>query len=586
MTKAEHGMEKTVHKIKANVKNAKVGVNTEEYLRIREVPLLELTRGRVVPLGANVQAAGQGGGENIVLVEDEVSATIAEQTKKHPCRGGWCVTVVATVPFITSFVTPDSIFCADIRTRHPSERFVISLDSVHDLNADVADDEFSSVVRSVIPDPLIMTATIFTTVIADIPIVLVPKARSELVWPTPFADSVTTGEPNFDTAGPFYTAVAELHGMDYYELFVEFNVGTARQTCLSSEIRLQLEHELRSRKKFDDKCVMQDGWLKERDAEIATLKAQLSLREAEAAKAIRLHGQIVDVEAMEATRVIELNALKERNAALKVQVAALEFAAASKDVELAFSNSQVSRLEATCSDLCLEVAGYKVFKEQIEAVQDEQVRLLSDHVAGLDAQPMEMALHMDEGFYPRFLTTIAGRRWLLTHGLRLVVMKCLQLLEYIFALGEVIGHAIDKGMQDGLAADIDHGKARRSLANVAAYSPFAEANFVLLLMPFVIVRGEYVSQQVSLADALVPLLEPLYVQNLAGEASTSGAPIAVTTTTLLLPLFRLAMFHPFRKLKLLPLPPLYLRRKSWIPHQNTLRPVEPASWTKLLLSSA
>ncbi|GKG10171.1 hypothetical protein Tco_0338917, partial [Tanacetum coccineum] len=87
---------------------------------------------------------------------------------------------------------------------------------------------------------------------------------------------------------------------------------------------------------------------------------------------------------------------------------------------------QVSELEAKCSGLRDEVAGYKLFKEQVEAMQDEHVKVLSDCVAHIDSDLMDMALHMDEEFYPRYLTTIAGRRWILSRGLKLVIMKCLQ----------------------------------------------------------------------------------------------------------------------------------------------------------------
>nr|GEV39668.1 hypothetical protein [Tanacetum cinerariifolium] len=83
----------------------------------------------------------------------------------------------------------------------------------------------------------------------------------------------------------------------------------------------------------------------------------------------------------------ELNCFKERNAAL-----------------------EVSLLEATCFGLRDQVLVYELFKEQYEAVQDEQINILSDKVAGLDAELMEMALHLDGEFYPCFLTTIAGRR--------------------------------------------------------------------------------------------------------------------------------------------------------------------------------
>ncbi|GKE59847.1 hypothetical protein Tco_1510214, partial [Tanacetum coccineum] len=115
-------------------------------------------------------------------------------------------------------------------------------------------------------------------------------------------------------------------------------------TCLGAEVRMWLEHEFRDRKKFEGKCAMQANLLKERDAEIASLKAQLCLKEAEATKAIRLRGQVAAVEAVEAAWVSELDGLKERNVALEGQVATLESAAVIKDTELASSNAQIAKL--------------------------------------------------------------------------------------------------------------------------------------------------------------------------------------------------------------------------------------------------
>ncbi|GKC16712.1 hypothetical protein Tco_1013494 [Tanacetum coccineum] len=194
---------------------------------------------------------------------------------------------------------------------------------------------------------------------------------------------------------------------------------------------------------------------------------------------------------------------------------------------------------------------------------------------------MRMALHLDEEFYPRYLTTIAGRRWILSRGLRLVGMKCLQSPEYLAALGGAIGHAIDKGMQDGLAADIDHEKVGRVLAEVAAYNPVTEANYVAalnalrpaaetleasqlppspdqLMLPIYrledqVLIGEtslyfsldlaharvwklkegVASRRLSISDALVPIVKPISIENLVGEASTLGVPAAISTTTAL-----------------------------------------------------
>ncbi|GKE04289.1 hypothetical protein Tco_1396307, partial [Tanacetum coccineum] len=62
---------------------------------------------------------------------------------------------------------------------------------------------------------------------------------------------------------------------------------------------------------------------------------------------------------------------------------------------------------------------------------------------------MGIALHLDKELYPGYLTTIAGRRWILSRGLKLIVMKCLQSPEYLAALGGAISRAIDIGMQVG-----------------------------------------------------------------------------------------------------------------------------------------
>ncbi|GKF69000.1 hypothetical protein Tco_0198679, partial [Tanacetum coccineum] len=76
------------------------------------------------------------------------------------------VTAATTVPFVTSSVTPDYFFETGLRTRHPAERFVISSDSSHDLNVNATDDEVTSIIRSFMPPPLVLTAAGATTIIA------------------------------------------------------------------------------------------------------------------------------------------------------------------------------------------------------------------------------------------------------------------------------------------------------------------------------------------------------------------------------------------------------------------------------------
>ncbi|GKC04566.1 hypothetical protein Tco_0996176 [Tanacetum coccineum] len=135
------------------------------------------------------------------------------------------------------------------------------------------------------------------------------------------------------------------------------------------------------------------------------------------------------------------------------------------------------------------------FSLGISGCPDKEV---NDKFDKLYAGFIEMALHLEERFYPHLLTTISSRRWLLTYGMELpiskclitfteyflprnrtqgielAIVKCLHSPEYLSALGAAIGKAIEKGMQDGLSAGITHGKEGRTLTDVAAHNPSVE----------------------------------------------------------------------------------------------------------------
>ncbi|GJT70908.1 hypothetical protein Tco_1030194 [Tanacetum coccineum] len=286
--------------------------------------------------------------------------------------------------------------------------------------------------------------------------------------------------------------------MDYHHLFTEFNVGTARQACLNAEVRMRTEYCLSKRKRLESECEKQVGLLKSKDDKVENLKAQLLLKEAEAAKVARLRDQVSADEAMKKVRAAEIDALKQRNVALENEkkyldgkVVELQSSVAAKGLEVMDLNvavsslrsqkdglvDQVHALETTCSGLCDQVSGYERLKEQIEEFQDAQINIVDDKVAKLDVELLEMALHLEEKFYPHLLTTISGRRWLLTHGLKLAIVNCLNSQENLSALEAAISRAIEKGMQDGFSAGIDHGKAGRSLADVVAYNQAMEADY-------------------------------------------------------------------------------------------------------------
>nr|GFD21827.1 hypothetical protein [Tanacetum cinerariifolium] len=83
-------------------------------------------------------------------------------------------------------------------------------------------------------------------------------------------------------------------------------------------------------------------------------------------------------------------------------------------------------------------------KDRIEEFQDAQMKIVDDKVAKLDADLLEMACHLEEKFYPHLLTTISGRIWLLTHDLKLILVKCLNSFEYLTTLRAAISRAIEQ----------------------------------------------------------------------------------------------------------------------------------------------
>ncbi|GJU50193.1 hypothetical protein Tco_1219748 [Tanacetum coccineum] len=142
----------------------------------------------------------------------------------------------------------------------------------------------------------------------------------------------------------------------------------------------------------------------------------------------------------------------------------------------------------------------------MEATQDEQAKVLGNRVAELDAQLLEMVAHLDEEFYPRFLTSISGRRWIWTHG--------------------AIGCAVNKGIQDGLRAGVDHGKAGRDLSVIESYDPSMKAKYINVVNALGTVDLSLLFELKSKKDAsIVDLMDSFtYSKSLIGEASTSAAP--------------------------------------------------------------
>ncbi|GJS47342.1 hypothetical protein Tco_0597463 [Tanacetum coccineum] len=235
---------------------------------------------------------------------------------------------------------------------------------------------------------------------------------------------------------------ASIHGMEHDELFTEFNVGAARQISLSAEVRMRVEFNIREKRRLSAVVEEKNSLLKARDEEVASLKAQLLVKEAEAAEAIRLCD--------------EVQTLADRNTVLEGEKSELDVKVTDLAVTVHndYLSDQVHTPEVSSAGLQEKVTAYENFIGQLEKFQDDRMREMNEKFDKLDIDLVELALHLEGRFYPHLLTTISGRRWLLTHGLKLAIAKCLNSTEYISSLRAAIGKAAEKGMHEGLSAGI------------------------------------------------------------------------------------------------------------------------------------
>ncbi|GJT76329.1 hypothetical protein Tco_1043054 [Tanacetum coccineum] len=271
---------------------------------------------------------------------------------------------------------------------------------------------------------------------------------------------------------------------------LEFNVGAARQICLGSEVRSRTEHELELKEKLRAKYDAQGVLLREKDVEIARLKSLVEEKETESAEVSRLRDQV--------------SVLTAEKSFLSAEVSALESAVSQKDTDISLLDSRATYLKSALDDshaACTEArnlistltserdglasevstlhSAFRDFKEKMEAQQEAQAQVLYNRVAELEAHVMDVSGRLEGEFYPAYLTALAGRRWLLTHGVQLAMVKCLKSPEYQGILGHALGRAVEFGMQEGLAAGHEHGVAGTPLSVVTAYNPeTAEANYL------------------------------------------------------------------------------------------------------------
>nr|GEW16565.1 hypothetical protein [Tanacetum cinerariifolium] len=455
-------------------------------------------------------------------------------------RGG----AMPTLPFVTSSVstTPEReggdhtelLAGANLYTIGAPQRFVISSDSSNHSGVNIPEAEVDSVVRTFVP---IITSATTTTPTAD----LAAIAKEKLVGSSVFGvDFLSRAEVILFLVASLIVLVATSSLVVFVPLltltpiFKKFT--DARQMSLSTKVRMRADYNIRGRRRLNSVVEEKDALLKAKDEEIGNLKAQLVLKEAEAAEAVRLRAKTSNFKAIEKSLQSEVAALKERNNLLEVEKSRL-------DVKMADLAASVKVREQEVRTFILKSFSPFIFRYTSAYFK---VHKLEASSVGLQEK---------------------------VTALELAIAKCLNFTEYLFTLGAAISKAVKKGMQDALFVIITHGAEGRILTDVAAYNLFAEADYLSalqrltesqphvdqLMVPIhhssdqrVVdasalslsldvsssrvwrIKENIVKHRSALRDVFVPLSEPLSVTALTGTESTLNViPAIVDTTTAL-----------------------------------------------------
>ncbi|GJS31392.1 hypothetical protein Tco_0492012 [Tanacetum coccineum] len=191
-----------------------------------------------------------------------------------------------------------------------------------------------------------------------------------------------------------------------------------------------------------------------------------------------------------------------------------------KELEACYND----RLSQQVSTLQAQVTGEEKLKAAFEEFKKYEDDRVEKRCAEMDALLDALSIEFDEELYPHMLTVIAGRRWVIGHGLRLAVMKCAESAELRQAFADVVSTRIAKGMSKGLKHGVEHGKASLDLEVIEAYDLEADAKYVAALHALRDLKYPMVDQLESLKDAPIDvIMASLYLESDSGKTLHSGS---------------------------------------------------------------
>nr|GEV44050.1 hypothetical protein [Tanacetum cinerariifolium] len=256
-----------------------------------------------------------------------------------------------------------------------------------------------------------------------------------------------------------------------------------RQVSMGSQLRLRFEQETKLLKKAVAQVARRDQRIQAREKHIKNLEALL---EAEADMK-----DIVEAKNVELVKELEI---------LRVQF-----------FDLQVSNHQLSQQVSTLQS---QVTGEERIKAAFKEFKEYDDDRVSSRCAEIDARLDVLSIDFDEELYPHMLTAIAGRRWVIGHGLRLAIMTCAESIELRKVFTDVMSARIAKGMSEGLKHGVEHEKPKVDLAAIEAYDPQPDIKNVTTLHALKDLKYPLVDQLEKLKDAPIDvIMSSLYLES-------------------------------------------------------------------------
>ncbi|GKD47097.1 hypothetical protein Tco_1271742 [Tanacetum coccineum] len=217
----------------------------------------------------------------------------------------------------------------------------------------------------------------------------------------------------------------------------EYNINLAWQVALGSQLRLRFEQEVRLLKKARAQVARRNERIQVREEEIKRMGKEVESLKVVETEVHGLRNQTKNLKTLLGPEVDIKKATEAKNAELAKELESLR----AKFLDLQLNNNQLSQQVSTLQAQFIGGERIKAIFKEFKKYEDGKVE---KRCTEIDARLDALSIDFDEELYPHMLTTIAGRQWVIGHGLCLAVMKCAKSIELRRAFANVVPAGITK----------------------------------------------------------------------------------------------------------------------------------------------